>query len=89
MTYERCGFQIYHTSFFYGIAWHFYKDSFDPSPVKIDKIMEILTRKNTTILHFNNNLSKNMKIEKDKPVAYTKLAQMYCPRVYETVNIYF
>lgn len=89
MTFENCGLQIYHMSYFYGIAWNFVKDAFSSNPELIDKIMAIASGKNTTILHFNNNYCKNIKIDINEPTAYSILAEQYCPNVFKLANPYF
>lgn len=89
MTYERCGFQIYHMTYFYGITWYFFNEAFETDPEKIEKMMDILKRKNTTILHFQNNFSKDYLVPVINPVAYTILAEMYCPRIFQLSEIFF
>lgn len=89
MTRENCGFQVYHMSYFYGLSWEFFYEAYDPRPEKIAKILGILSKVNTTVLHFNNNYSKDYKLDVQKPVAYTLMAQIYCPKVYKNVDKYF
>lgn len=89
MTRERCGFHIYHMTYFYGITWYAFQDAFDTNTEKIKKVLDILSHKNTTILHFQNNFSKDYLIEIRKPVAYSILAEIYCPKVYQCAEIYF
>lgn len=90
MNRHRCqGFEVYGISYFYSIPWQISQDAFNTSSTKINKIMEIVGRKNTYILHFSNKLTEEIKINVNKPVAYSIIAEKYCPKVYHVNKEFF
>ncbi len=87
MTHERCGFKVYDHSFFIPIK--VYTDAFSTDQAKIEKVMKTLDYDDSTVYHFSNNASKNIKLAVSKPVAYTLLAQKFCPRVFANAKVLF
>lgn len=87
MTKERCfGFHVYPQNKFYAIKWknweHFFMEK---------HLNDVLNQtKNSIAIHVWNKHSAVKIIKKQElNVAYTKLAEQYCPRVYESSGEYF
>lgn len=90
MTREKCdGFNVFHKSYFFGIEWWFHKDAFATDLTKVKKILEIMMRENSTLFHFNNNLSHDILIRVTEQTGYGTLASMFCPRVFHSCGEYF
>lgn len=90
MSREICdGFMIYHMSYFFGIEWWFHKDAFSTDMKNVNKILNIVMRENTTLVHLNNNLSHDIVIQVDDPTGYSTIASMYCPKVFHSCGKYF
>lgn len=88
MTRENCeGFKVYDSSYFYAVSNREYRDAFDINPEKVKRIFKLI--ENSTLVHMSNTLSKSQAIRVGSPEAYAVLAEMYCPRVYSTLDTFF
>lgn len=88
MTRANCeGFHVYDANYFYAISFYNFFEAFDINPLKVINIFGII--KNSTIAHMSNTLSHGWRVEIGSPVAYGKLAEKYCPNVYNSHHKYF
>lgn len=87
MTRENCkGFQVYESSYFY--SKHGGGDVFKKNPKKAQEIYNKL--ENATLIHMFNSFTRGNKILVGKKTqTYAFLAELYCPRVYNSLAHYF
>lgn len=86
MTRENCkGFQVYDRDYFFskfGLG-----DAFDENPKKVKEIFRVF--ENASLMHMSNTLSRGYKVYVGKTQAYALFAELYCPRVYNKLALFF
>lgn len=88
MTRDNCkGFQVYDESYFYAVSNQQFYDAFNENPEKVKLIFKLI--ENSTLIHMSNTLSKSRSIKVGEAKAYGILAEMYCPRVYNSLGLIF
>lgn len=86
MTRDRCyGFNVYPPQAFYAIPWRQYAEFFDES--QVDDVMKQL--EDSFVAHVWNKHSIKVKLRVGSKVAYAKLAEAHCPKVYTSCGEYF
>lgn len=79
---EQCdGFHVLAQKTCYPVDWWHWKKLFDERYA--DNIMKMINGAMT--IHLWNTLSKRKKINIDKDTAFNRIAQIYCPRVFESM----
>lgn len=88
MTRDKCdGFHVYDSNNFYAISYAIFPDAFNTDPEKVKSIFKII--QNSTLVHLSNALSADYIVNVDSPVGYGILAEMYCPKVYHSLEYFF
>lgn len=86
MTRDRCfGFHVYSKEAFYAVRWWYWTHFFD------EKYLEntLVQTKDSIVVHVWNKHSKNKMVKVGSNVAYGKLAEKFCPKVYSSCGDYF
>lgn len=88
MTRENCkGFQVYGEREFYAISNMQVLEAFSENPEKVMNILKLI--ENSTLVHMSNTLSRDIPLRVGSAIAYPILAEMYCPRVYNSLGLIF
>lgn len=86
MTRDRCfGFHVYSKEAFYAVRWLNWSHFFDEKHLD----STLLKTKDSIIIHVWNKHSKNRPVKVGSNVAYGKLAEQFCPKVYSSCGEYF
>lgn len=86
MTRDRCfGFHVYSKDAFYAVRWtnwsHFFEEEYLENT--------LLKTKDSIAVHVWNKHSKNRVVTVNSNVAYGKLAEKFCPKVYSSCGEFF
>lgn len=79
MTYDRCsGFTVFPTAAFYPIHWSEWQRYFQLD----DKHKTMTTIEKSLVIHVWNKLSSSTVIKVGSDVPYARIANEYCPQIY-------
>ncbi|XP_034666930.1 lactosylceramide 4-alpha-galactosyltransferase-like [Drosophila subobscura] len=83
---NRClGFQVFDSKAFYAVPFRHWKHFFQPH--RLEETMAAI--KDSYVAHVWNRRSVELKIKVGSSSAYAQLAELHCPRVYESAGEYF
>ncbi|KAG5671304.1 hypothetical protein PVAND_001509 [Polypedilum vanderplanki] len=79
------GFYILPQEVCYPIPWPQWRSLFNFNKHLADKVMKMINSSMT--IHLWNNLSKRHKIDVNRDTAFNRIAQIYCPRVFQSMKM--